>query len=250
MMKLWLGSSLALLLVACGAQNAPTTASSRYDFGNIRWASEAKVEMKAHTSVPNEYLVDIQDTFVKWNAQLDKPLLYPRQNQTIERTYRPFSNQDGVNGIYFVCENWSYGREGHEHETQAITQINLSDGQIVEADILVNCQDFQYSHKVDVNKVHLESLILHESGHVIGLPHDTQNPSAIMYVRLALGVERLKFTKSDFAGLRQADYPLAANIVADGLALVMEPEKSTVSKSVQIQFSSEVNGCEGHLGHE
>jgi hypothetical protein len=78
-------------------------------------------------------------------------------------------SQDGVNSVSFFAA----AIPPELIDTVAVTSVVYSDrsGQILDADIYVNERDFRFSTFFAGDRVDLESVILHEVGHLLGLDH-------------------------------------------------------------------------------
>lgn len=112
---------------------------------------------------------------------------------------------DGVSRIAILEGNWPGGADG-----AAATTIRERNGALwTEADIRVNGVDFQWSTTGDVQRPDLQSVIVHELGHALGLMHSA-NPEATMYYRVRLGTTHARtLHPDDVAGVCYL-YPAAA----------------------------------------
>lgn len=84
-------------------------------------------------------------------------------------------SKDGANEntIELVTKNWP-----HDAEAAALTTVffydkkgSSSDGQILDADIEINGQWFQFSTRGEAGKTDVQNAITHEMGHMLGLDH-------------------------------------------------------------------------------
>jgi hypothetical protein len=85
-------------------------------------------------------------------------------------------SQDGVSVIYWMG-NWGT----QSPNQQANTTIYWVDNRITEADVRINAQNFAFSDSdvTNTSNVDIQSLVLHELGHVMGLKHDDADPSVM-----------------------------------------------------------------------
>jgi Matrixin len=82
--------------------------------------------------------------------------------------------------------------------------------ELVHGDILVNFRDFEYFTDSDNKVFDLLTVVLHEMGHLLGLPH-TNNPSiqSVMSPYLERGEKRRDLTQYDFQNILK-HYPVSA----------------------------------------
>ena len=84
-------------------------------------------------------------------------------------TYPTSAANDGTNGIYFLS-TWDSG----ETKEQGRTSVKWDVSKIRDADIKINSQNFDFFLEGDTDragKISIQSLILHEMGHALGLKH-------------------------------------------------------------------------------
>ena len=95
--------------------------------------------------------------------------------------------------IYWL-DTW----EPEKASEQARTTIYYAGNEVREADIRVNA--FNYKYYLDVpaesQDLHLESLLLHELGHVLGLSHRSDD-GTVMATTLSSGMMRNHITEMD-----------------------------------------------------
>ena len=105
--------------------------------------------------------------------------------------------QDGISTIYWM-EEWDPNRPLE----QARTTIFWEDDRIVEADMRLNKKNFSfYTDEFPRGAVHLESLVVHELGHVLGLKHN-EGGGSVMHPILASYTVRDEIGDPDVDSLR------------------------------------------------
>lgn len=158
----------------------------------VSWGSDVPVEFFLDSSVPFQFYDAIEASAQKWNATSGKNLI------SVRRGSNPGSSvpsRDGVNKIYFISD-WEDSRPKSE---QARTTIYWSGPKIVEADIRVNTENFQFfvnAADATYSAVHLESLLIHELGHALGLAHNDEGES-VMKTSLGYGQVRDDISTAD-----------------------------------------------------
>ncbi len=108
------------------------------------------------------------------------------------------ASTDGVNGIYWLTD-WASDRA----DEQARTLIKWDISKLVEADIKINAKNFQYYKTGELKssgKINLESLLLHEIGHAMGLKHINDSDSA-MQPTLSANTDRNQPSQVDLNSL-------------------------------------------------
>ena len=110
-------------------------------------------------------------------------------------------SQDGVNVIYWLS-NWGT----QPSNQQANTTIYWVNNNVTEADVRVNAQNFTFSDSSTTSpaNVDVQSLLLHELGHILGLKHDDSTPS-VMATYLQTGTQRRTLLSSDLSHI-QCEY--------------------------------------------
>lgn len=142
------------------------------------------IQIQIHESFPTELLPALKNAMESWEEALGRPLFQVTKTN-VPGPLAP--RKDGVNMIY-VLPTWGTRPEN----TAGITQ-NFNTGlEIVETDLLLNGQQYAfYSKNVTNAAIHMESLLAHELGHVLGLAHNEAKDS-IMYYMLTPGQIKTK----------------------------------------------------------
>lgn len=132
---------------------------------------------------PQQFRPAVQEAISTWEAEVGHPLI------TIvgEQSGIPAAH-DNINIIYWrnstvdpqVAPAFTKASE------QANTTVYWADNQLLEADMVVNGDGFSYSLTPTSLQVDVQSLILHEVGHVLGLKHIDTEPS-VMNAKLDAG---------------------------------------------------------------
>jgi hypothetical protein len=126
-------------------------------------------------------------------------------------TKRPEYNKDGpnVNVIFFRDDDWPYkGIDG----TLATTSVSFdkTTGEIWDADIAVNSAFNTVTLSDKKIEYDLESIMVHEAGHFIGIAH-SDDPFSIMAPTYNPGSTNRKLTEDDVAAICAA-YPASRNV--------------------------------------
>lgn len=188
-----------IILCACGknyhlpgvgeflAQSEESCGFVQNSYGQrVSWQHAKPLKLYIDSSFPEEYYDSILSSAQKWNSVA---------RQTIVATYKSsnssYAKQDGRSGIYYV-KDWL----GPINQ-QGVTNLYWKDNKAVEADIKINAKNFRYytEELSPLDRVHFESLILHEMGHALGLAHKSQG--SVMLTTLPYATIRNSITSSD-----------------------------------------------------
>jgi len=208
MRKLVLGVILVLTtawLSACGrlTESVVPSYESQESYGfvqnvygqRISWKSELPIRLSLHESVPQEFYSALEDAIQQWEKSVGRPL-FQIVSYKVSGPLQP--RQDGVNLIYWM-NTWDDNRASE----QALTSVYWIGAQIKEADIRINAKNFTfYLHQPKTGRdVHLQSLLVHELGHVLGLKH-TDTGSSVMATYLAANATRTVISETDIKSIR------------------------------------------------
>ncbi len=179
-------------LFAFGAQDS--CHFNRNSMGiRISWKASLPVNLLIHKSVPAIYDKDIIAAANLWNTAKGKTLI----NVTRDDTFTNGVTNDGHNVIF-----WSTDWDASNSKEQALTSTNTDLSRITDADIRINAKNFGYSttaQSTSSSTVNLESLILHEMGHVLGLQHF--DGDGVMSAYLPNGKIRLNLSSDELSEL-------------------------------------------------
>lgn len=187
-----------MLIQACGKQ-LPEQESCNFvrnsQLQRVSWAANTPVEIFLDSSVPPEYHDSIEAAVTAWNDESGRELIRLRLGSN------PGSDtpaRDGVSKIYFM-NSW----DSNKNNEQARTTVYWAGSTIYEADIRVNALNFNFfTSEIDrsYSEVHIESLLIHELGHVLGLAHNDAS-SSVMQTALANGHIRNNVGQEDLSSL-------------------------------------------------
>ena len=197
----WQGLILPLLflfvLSGCGPRHEeqPDCGFVQNVYGErISWKTSSPIPIYIHESFPDRMIPALERALLAWQETLERPMF--RIVQT--RYQSPGPRQDGVNVIYWL-NSW----ENEKSTEQARTSIYWIGDQIREADIRLNDKDFNFfvDQAESAQDVHLESLLIHELGHVLGLKHK-DGQGSVMATYLASQFVRNKVSQTDRDNLK------------------------------------------------
>ncbi len=183
----------AVWIQACGKQNLtqePCNFVQNSEGQRVSWGGGSKVSFYVDQSVPTQYFAAIQAAADSWNQKLGR-----QQIVIAGWAQKPgASGQDSLNVIYFL-NTW----DANLSNEQARTTIYWSANRITEADILVDAKNFTFSTTgPQPGQVDLQSLVLHEFGHALGLKHVVSDTSVTSVMVPTLAYDYLRRTPQDF----------------------------------------------------
>ena len=117
------------------------------------------------------------------------------------------AGQDNENVVTYIEHDWQ-----GKSTTQAITLLTFgcADGVILDADIVVNADDFNFTtHPGEDHERRrdLQNVLTHEAGHFVGFAHSPDPTSTMFATVTADETQKRDLTDMDVAGMCQA-YPL------------------------------------------
>lgn len=164
------------------------------DQQRVSWKENLPIHLRVHKSVPRPALLPIRRAIADYANVLGKTIFVIDDWQA-EGPGTP--QKDGVSTIYWL-KQW----EVSGAKQQARTTLYWNGDQINEADIRINAANFGFTDDAAISprKIDLESLMVHELGHVLGLSHDT-TPGSVMNFFLKDGQLRRNVGVVDLASL-------------------------------------------------
>lgn len=156
----------------------------------VSWKTNIPVTLQTHNSYPPEYLDALTRAAQHWNDAAGMVLLRitPASPNIGDKAIK-----DAANSIHWQKE-WP---EANKNQ-QAVTHLHWRLNQLYEADLSINNKSFNFylTKATSPLDVHLESLLVHELGHVLGLKHRSTVPS-VMWAILNGAVERNILSAAD-----------------------------------------------------
>lgn len=197
--------SCFFVIVACDRSPTKKTSERHFSHDGCYTNEAAKpnqqypITLYRHISFPEEYTPTLEKAVSAWETVAGKKL-FQFSTEVITTENIP-TEPDGKYVIYWQKE-WNNNQSEIE---QGQTHIYENDNFIAEADILINGSMKDFSFFVDtpnnINEVHLESVLIHELGHVLGLQHSSSQTS-IMYTHLKANEVRNQIPEEDATKLK------------------------------------------------
>ncbi len=143
------------------------------DLQRVSWGASTPLTLYIDNNFPTSYYDSIHNAANVWNKSIGREVI--KIGGVINTNGIP--KQDGSNVIYYL-PSWEPDRTYE----QARTTVYWSSNRIFEADVRVNGKDFSYTggSTPAPGKVDMESLLVHEFGHVLGLVHTTESASVMV----------------------------------------------------------------------
>ena len=164
----------------------------------LSWKGQLPIVFQIHESVPQNMRPVIQRAMDTWEESLGKKVFLIQEGQVVGSKAET-DLRDNKNTIYnFQASEWTGASED-----QAKTLISWVGSQIQEADILINSQNHNFylgQGYFRPEQIDLQSTMVHELGHVLGLNHIDSRPSS-MSTWLGKGETRRALFKEDVAAV-------------------------------------------------
>lgn len=158
----------------------------------VSWHGSVPVILYVHKSFPISNLKALYAAVNQWNTAMNKEMIVIAGTANGD----DIPKRDGISVIYWL-DYW----ESNLYNQEARTTIYWYGDQIQEADVRVNAKNYKYSLDTpNSSSIDLESLLVHELGHVLGLKHDLI-PGSVMNPYLLSGVERRNPSQFDLSSL-------------------------------------------------
>ncbi len=187
---------LGLALQACSPKEQDECGFVQNVYGErISWKGEVPVVMQLHKDFPEEHVPAALAAAESWNKSLGRKIIEIKT----ERYSGPGEAQKDNQNIIYYYGTW----EADRPTEQARTSVYWIGDQIKETDIRVNDKNFNfYSNQAQKSEeVNIESLLIHEMGHVLGLKHKDQG-SSVMATYLASNTARNQLAETDMSSLK------------------------------------------------
>lgn len=201
-LAVFLVGALAVLVSACAPKVEQIEAQESCGFQQnvygqrLTWPSGSSVGFHVHSSVPSQYFPAIEKAMQTWNAALGRRLFFVAGYNSSLSTVA--ARRDGVN-LISLQSAWA-----GPSQQQAQTTTSWRGKDLVEADVVINGRDFSYfvDGGASQGRVHMESLLLHELGHALGLSHFSGERQQVMFPDLDSGTTRNQLSKAEVQSLQ------------------------------------------------
>lgn len=182
--------TLAVGMQACAPKPQEACNFVQNGYGQrVSWQKDPIV-LYVDASVPREAMGPIRRALNTWNRTLGGEA-FRLVSEAIDGKE---PRNDGYSVIY-----WMHDWEKDRPFEQARTTIYWVNKEIYEADVRVNARNFLYSFAEGPvsGRVDLESLMVHEFGHVLGLTHTAEHEYSVMHAYLSSSSLRREPTDLD-----------------------------------------------------
>lgn len=157
----------------------------------LYWQPKFPIKITINKSFSNEYVEELMNALKQWNeaTQFEVFILDTEKDQSLS------PSEDRKNVVYLMSE-WDEKKK----DLQASTNLYWSGQETREADILLNAKYFKLAVDPKDEEIDLQSLLVHELGHIFGLGHIDEKNS-VMISKLAFGEKRRQPSESDVKNL-------------------------------------------------
>lgn len=138
-------------------------------------------------------------------AQPCQAALCVRQGAPLDQAFE--LGDDGVNLVGVIDDVAAWDRVPETSSfvlAVTITHVDANSGELLGADIAVNAAYYTFSQRRDGPRgaeTDLQSVLLHEVGHLLGFDHPAAGTDSVMVSELDVGVSRRALTAVDTAGV-------------------------------------------------
>lgn len=156
----------------------------------VSWKSNIPVVLQLHKSYPEEFVETLKKAAQHWNDAAGLTLFRFERNDNLATDS---TKRDKLSTIHWML-TWNEAQKNQ----QAVTTIYWSGNTLYETDMAIDNKYFNYylDQPATPAEVHLESLLVHELGHALGLDHKKTVPS-VMWPILNGASVRIDLTSAD-----------------------------------------------------
>ncbi len=165
-------SSVLVFQAHCANPPPPQTACGfvqNSEGQRVSWKKQLPIQLYLDASVPTQFYQAISSAIVTWEQSIGRKVFELAGTSTGTQP-----RQDSKSVLYWIS-TW----DRTQMLQQANTTIYWVDTRISEADIRINASLNFETEKGYSSSIDIESLVLHELGHVMGLKHIDNVPSVM-----------------------------------------------------------------------
>lgn len=160
----------------------------------VSWKNQIPVSIYIHPDFPKEHIPAVHSAAGKWNQAISTPLI-----RVLEAKPTDVDSQEKINAKNMVL--WKNEWDRDKSSLQGVTRVSYYRNRLSRAEISINGADFQYSTAASPGRVHMESLLVHELGHALGLDH-RQDAQSVMWSVLNSNIQRDTLQPADIQSLK------------------------------------------------